>query len=211
MDPSLVKWIANFLTNRKQCVRYKGITSDWTTMHAGVPQGTRLGPIVFSAVINDACQNSSDQIHYWKYVDDLSLVETRLVHEQSSLQETVNTLVQWSQNNNMSLNPTKCTTMEINFMKEPPASPAIYINDDVLGQSQTVKLLGVHIQQDLKWDTHINTILQQANSRFHMMRALKGHGLPIEDLITVHKGYLRPLLEYAVPVWNYKAATKSCP
>ena len=35
-----------------------------------------------------------------------------------------------------------------------------------------------------------------------MLRALTGHSLPIEDLITVYKGYLRPLLEYAVPVWN---------
>ena len=202
VDPSLVHWIANFLTDRKQCVRYKAITSDWTAMHAGVSQGTRLGPIVFSAVINDACQNFSDQMHCWKYVNDLSLVETRLANEQSGLQETIDALVQWSENSNVRLNPTKCTTMEINFMKEPPVPSVFYIKDNALEQSETVKLLGVQIQQDLKWDTHINTILQRANGRFHMLRVLKSHGLPVEDLITIYIGFLRPLLEYAVPVWN---------
>ena len=84
----------------------------------------------------------------------------------------------------------------------PPPSLALQINDHHLNQLQTVKLLGVHIQQDLKWDTHIDSILQRANSRIHMIRVLKGHGLPADDLVTIYKGYLRPLLEYAVPLWN---------
>ncbi len=61
---------------------------------------------------------------------------------------------------------------------------------------------GLFIQIDLKWDTNINTILKRAHGRSHMIRVLKSQGLVTEDLLTVCKGYLRPLLEYAVPVWN---------
>ena len=35
-----------------------------------------------------------------------------------------------------------------------------------------------------------------------MIRVLKGHALPVDDLVTIYKGYLRPLLEYVVPLWN---------
>ena len=101
VDPCLVHWIANFLTNRQQCVRYKGVTSSWTSMHAGVPQGTRLGPIVFSAVINDACLDLNDSVHYWKYVDDLSIVENRSSRDQSQMQQSIDSLVQWSVSNNV--------------------------------------------------------------------------------------------------------------
>ena len=52
------------------------------------------------------------------------------------------------------------TPRDINFIRNPPPPHALQINDHPLDQSQTVKLLEVHIQHDLKRDTHINSVLQ---------------------------------------------------
>ena len=199
--PAVVRWIMDFLFNRKQCVRYRESTSDWVTLHAGVPQGTHLGPIIFLTVINDACQDSS--LPYWKYVDDMSIVHSRSAHEPSTqLQTTMTEVQEWSSANGMTLNPTKCQIMQISFMKHPPPAPEIIIDGQILQETTHARVLGVHLQNDLKWTTHVNYMLQRANGRLYMLRLLKSHGLSLKDLCTIYVGYVRPLVEYACPVWN---------
>ena len=57
--PSVVTWLSSFLHDREQCVRYRGHTSEWKTLRGGVPQGTRVGPLGFVAIVNDAAVDTS--------------------------------------------------------------------------------------------------------------------------------------------------------
>ena len=61
---SIVPWICDFLHNRQQCVRFNDVLSDYVPLHGGVPQGTKLGPIGFQILINEAAENSSSKC--WK-------------------------------------------------------------------------------------------------------------------------------------------------
>jgi hypothetical protein len=56
---SLVPWIINFLSNRRHRVKLGDIISDWLPINAGVPQGTKLGPILFLVMINNLNPRSS--------------------------------------------------------------------------------------------------------------------------------------------------------
>ena len=121
---SILPWLCDFLTERTQCVRYRGVISSWVKIASGVPQGTKLGPILFLVFVNDAMQFFLDR---WKYVDDLSLKESRLFSEESSMQTTINQLDTWSSENRMTLNDDKCKLMCITFMKDPiPLYPLCY-------------------------------------------------------------------------------------
>ena len=117
------------------------------------------------------------------------------------MQTAVNSLSEWSTKNNMGLNPTKCQQMEISFMRNPPVPPVIRISDHTSEVVDALKLLGIHIQSDLKWETHILNIVK---------RLLKGHGLPSCDLLIIYLGYIRPILEYAAPVWNSGLTRNQC-
>ena len=66
----IVPWICSFLKNRHQCVRYNLTFSDYAILAAGVPQSTKLGPIPFHIIINDAACNSNTSC--WNYADDLT-------------------------------------------------------------------------------------------------------------------------------------------
>ena len=63
--PSVIAWIASFLEDREQCVRYRGHKSEWVKLKGGVPQGTRIGPHGF-VTINDAA--TDNDLAILKYV-----------------------------------------------------------------------------------------------------------------------------------------------
>ena len=73
--PCVISLIVDFLECRQQVVRYKGHISDVKINNAGVPQGTKLGPILFLIMVNDACYDCV--LPFYKYVDDLTIVESR--------------------------------------------------------------------------------------------------------------------------------------
>jgi len=52
VHPVLLSWIAAFLTSRQQAVRIGGTLSAWKTLKGGLPQGTKLGAILFTVITN---------------------------------------------------------------------------------------------------------------------------------------------------------------
>ncbi len=102
----------------------------------------------------------------------------------------------------MKINPDKCATMTVCFMKNIPQLPPLQISSTDLHTVDCVKILGVLISSDLKWDKHVDQIYRKASSKIYMLKILKKFHLSIPDLLTIYKEYIRPLTEYAAPVWN---------
>ena len=53
LNPYIINWIINFLEDRHQRVKVDGTQTDYVKINRGVPQGTVLGPVLFSIMIND--------------------------------------------------------------------------------------------------------------------------------------------------------------
>ena len=84
----------------------------------------------------------------------------------------------------MELNPKKCKEMLIDFRKDRTVIPAIKINACVLERVSSYKLLGLWIDDDLKWKTSTESIVKKAAKRLHFLKILKGYNAPREDLKT---------------------------
>ena len=66
----------------------------------------------------------------------------------------------------------------------------------------TYKLLGFMINTSLKWDDHIDAITTKAAKRLWFLKTLKRAGVTVDDLAHYYQTVVRPVLEYACPVWH---------
>ena len=201
LRPSVTRWIVDFLSNRSQAVRYHGTLSDSLKVTCGLPQGTLLGPLIFLAYINSAAHQAASK--RWKFVDDLNLLEIRTPNlNPSSMQQDLNDLDNWSRTSHMKLHPKKCQVMHIQFRKTPYPTPPLTIDNTELQQVVVMKILGVLLQSDLRWNSHVDSICSKSSRRLCLLRKLKHFHVSIDDLVTVYVSYIRPVLEYCAPVWH---------
>jgi hypothetical protein len=117
------------------------------------------------------------------------------------MQQLVDELIEWSRQHAMSVNGRKTKEMLIGLIRKDPPSPLV-LNGAVIDRVKTFKLLGVHISDDLKWSHHIDAICSKAASRLHFLKLLARSGASQEDLVCFYTSVVRPILEYACPVWH---------
>ncbi len=180
-----------------QCV------SRWLSTSAGVPQGTKLGPILFVIMINDL-KIVSPLSNNWKYVDEVTISEIVPTRGVSILQNDLDAIGNWTSTNNMKLNPKKCKEMIVSFrrdIEQPP--PTLVVENISLERIESHKVLGLTIQNNLKWDLHISEIIvTKASKRLHILRVLKRSGVSPFHLLRVYFALIRSLLEYCCLVWH---------
>lgn len=199
--PSIIPTICSFLSNRTQCVRFRGHLSNLKTITCSVPQGTKLGPGIFSVVVNDAADTTDFR---WKFVDDLTLGEIINIRSDSppQLQFHLNALDEWCKENDMLPKPSKCHVLNVNFLKTPIQYPQLILGGETLETVDNMKLLGLVIQNNLGWDIQVKNMISRASKRLFLLYSLRGFAAPVEDMLTIYQIYIRPLLEYACAVWH---------
>ncbi|KAK2160341.1 hypothetical protein NP493_1654g01058 [Ridgeia piscesae] len=105
----------------------------------------------------------------------------------------------------MNINSEKSKEIIISFAQDGnfrSTIPNIKIDGRDIAQVCHAKLLGVTISQDLTWNKHVDNIVKKAGKRLYMLYQLKRAGITQKDLVSVYISVVRPVLEYACPVWH---------
>ena len=198
-------WIKSYLTNRQQYVSIDGFKSDKEFIVHGVPQGSVLGPLLFTIYINDmhSCIKSSTAFHF---ADDTNLlyVPHKKVRNRNIIRKLnvdLRALDNWLKANKISLNSSK--TELVIFRKKGTQIPNLNIklNGVRLLPTSYVKYLGLYLDEHLSFDTHIallNAKLRRANN----MIAISRHYIPLENLKQVYYGQFHTHLQYCCQVWG---------
>jgi len=70
-------------------------------------------------------------------------------------------------------------------------------------QVSSVKLLGLHLDANFSWRSHVEAMLSEATKRLYFLKLLKRAGVPCVQLQHFYVTVIRPILEYAAPVWHH--------
>ena len=208
LDLSLcfVKWIQSYLSNRRSKVRICNSYSRIFRLRRGVPQGSVLGPVLFSLYINNLPTFLPTSVKTSLYADDLAIWASSPNVEcaTSTVQAALNRLVEWSSKRRLSLNPLKC---EPSFFSPDPyqshIQPSLYILNTPLKFNPYPTFLGVTFDRTLSFKLHVLSLRKKFHSRFCAFRSIASAswGPSKKSLCTLYKAFIRPILTYASPGW----------
>jgi hypothetical protein len=197
IDGLLLEWIENWLTDRKQRVVQRGDSSDWTGVSSGVPQGSVLGPILFSIYINDIQSDLLSKV--FKFADDtkvMSIVDR--INLTSTLMTDISKIEKWSEDWLMPFNLDKCKILH--FGKNNPNM--IYkLNSVTLESSEEEKDLGVLVNVNSKKSNQCSKTVKSANKVLGLIaRNITSRDKSI--MLPLYKTLVRPILDYCIQIWK---------
>ena len=204
--------ISSFLADRTQTVYINGVYSSQTPVLRGVPQGSILGPLLFCIFINDlplSIQNTS--VSCDMFVDDNSIHTSspNLKQLQNTLQISLNSVTNWCTENSMCLNPVKTKCMVITTRQKQQREPLclqLTVNGDSIEQVNSHKVLGVTIDEELRWHLHIDKLCRSLSRNLYLLRRLK---FLVHDnaLKLFYAAHCLSLINYASTLWDGAADT----
>ena len=138
----------------------------------------------------------------WKFADDSTVSEIIPKHESSTLQEQVHQISLSSDENKFQLNSIKCKELRVDFSRQQRKDNAIAVNGHAFEVVKSVKILGVILRQDLKWNDHVDGITCKASKRLYLLRLLKRAVVDLDSLVQFYCTCIRSVLEYACQAFN---------
>ena len=196
-------WVLSFLSNRKQHVYLNKVTSENSQVTHSVPQGSILAPLLFNIYINDIV-NCTKYLKSVLYADDSCFYTSNnniidLINDANSDLITVN---RWLNANKLTLNIDKSHFIIFSRNKPLPQNlPNVKINNMNVKQLNQTKFLGIELQNNLKWNTQVNSIINKIN-KLSAILFLTRDRLDKPSLKIIYNSLVYSNISYANLIWG---------
>ena len=190
---NLLKLIHSYLIGRKQFVERNGTSSTFHVIISGVPQGYILGPLLFLVFIDNSPNSCSESLMFL-FADDCKSISWDL----PALERDFHNCFRWAKENLMTFNLSKT-----NFIAFGKSSPGLSLNIEktAIPASNTVKDLGLTINSNLSWSSHIELKVISAHSIFYNLKRSMPPNTHWHTKITLFKSYILSTVLYASEIW----------
>ena len=195
--------MSSYLKDRKQLVMVNGVNGGYFLINIGVGQGTVLGPTLFKIYIMDL--HLYTDLFCVKFADDSSFECSEVSRDavEMKVNNELQKISEWFKNNRLTLHPDKSRFMVHSRDK--------LVNLRLDGktimrcgfglQEESVKLLGVYIDEDLSWKIHVNNVVKKIGKGNYLLWR-HGKKLNISTKKVLYESFIRSHLLYCLTVWG---------
>ena len=124
----------------------------------------------------------------------------------SNMQDSLDQVSNWCDNNHMVINPIKTKSMTIATRQKHQVSPSpldldLVLNGAKIDQVSEHRLLGITIDSKLRWDSHINNVCKTVLRRVFLLSKL-GYIVDIDTRKLFFNAHIKPHIDYVSVVWD---------
>ena len=192
--------LRSYLTDRYQYTKIDGNMSTFLPVTCGVPQGSVLGPFLFSVFVNDL--PAVTEMETTLFADDacFSFGHLNLEVLELYVNNELKKISKWYSNNKLALNVDKSNCILIHRKKQ-KIKINLVLNDVLLEQLEEVKYLGITIDEHLNWKSHIYNCTLQLNKCLWAITKLRPY-TTISTLKLVYYALAYPYIQYCITTWG---------
>ena len=200
-----LKWFESYLFDRKQFVQFDGVKSATQSVFCGVPQGSILGPLLFTLLINDI-DLQLNHCEIILYADDAVIY---CVHKtcdiiESQLNTDIDQVAHWLAKNNLVANlkrtKTECVLFGTSQRPSKSAPLEIKMNGHSITESKNYEYLGVTLDKNLNFNEHLEKTFKKISSRIKLLSRVRQNISPY-TAETIYKVMILPVMLYCSNVF----------
>ena len=189
---TVLDWFSSYLTNRQQRISVKQVTSDVKQLDCGVPQGSVIGPILFTIYTTSLGHMLREKcVSYHLYADDTQLWITFKPKDIDNaiikIESCVESIHSWMCQHQLKMNSEK-TEFLVNSSKRMSTilnNPSLKVGDQSVSPSSTAKNLGITIDSHASMKAHISAICRSSYIHIYNINKLKKYldRISLENII----------------------------
>ena len=171
LDGATLDWFRSYLIDRWQCVKLNNMISNILPITYGVPQGSILGPILFSIYINEIAKIVNCGIVL--YANDTVIFH----HDRNILQNNLRLITDWCNDNLLTINVKKSHWMHTKLCSKtdehiPQDDNKFMVRNSRLTEVDTYKYLGLFIDNSLNFQLHHKKVVSQIQLKLNQFRKI---------------------------------------
>ncbi len=194
--------IANYFSERSQLVKYDNNLSSQRQIRLSVPQGSVLGPLLFLLFINDL-PFFITHLKALLFADDTTLYrsENDLPALLELFRESTQEMIKWCTFNRLDINWSKTYAMFVTNKKNIELPNEINVDDNKIIIVDSIKLLGIIIDNKLNFSSYCSHIRKTVNRKIHSIKRL--FYLPSAVKLQFFKSFILPYFDYCATLFGY--------
>ena len=171
IEGNLLSWITDYLNHRSQITMVNSTQSDELNVTCGIPQGSVLGPVLFSLHTNDMAASVVSSILYL-YADDSTIYSIgSTVNETCSLlNKVLDELNSWCMANSLIPHSAKCEAMLFYEGSFIGPYPVLTIGNETISWVCHAGLLGITIDHKLRWTKYLTGLKENFVDKLNLLR-----------------------------------------